>query len=256
MLLAISSLTMNAQPMSYQAMRDNARFLTDRMAYTLGIAPSLLDDLYMINFDYIYGVNDYLDDIAIGYHYDDYMAICYARDAALRRLLSPYQWDRYIALDYFYRPISFTANRWRFAVYNYYPRTGHFYYRKPHHFASYHGGNFFAGMRPAGGRVGPGHIGGPAPHGAQPGGNHPHDNGITHPGNDHGNAGTHPGNNHNSNRGTFDSSRSSSRTSQGQRTMDNGQRTTVSNRQNTPATRSAGNGTTNANGVSRGAGRR
>ena len=67
----ITTMTMQAQPMSYYAMRENARFLTDRMAYTLGIATSLLDDLYMINYDYICGVNDYLDDVAYGYHYDD-----------------------------------------------------------------------------------------------------------------------------------------------------------------------------------------
>lgn len=117
MLLVLTSSTMNAQPMSYYAMRDNARFLTDRMAHTLGVASYLLDDLYRINYDYIYGVNEYLDDVACGYYYDDYMAVVYARDAALRRLLTAYQWNRYISLDYFYRPISFGNSRWRFAIY-------------------------------------------------------------------------------------------------------------------------------------------
>ena len=117
----ITTMTMQAQPMSYYAMRENARFLTDRMAYTLGIATSLLDDLYMINYDYICGVNDYLDDVAYGYHYDDYMAVLYARDAALRRLLSPYQWSRLMTYDYFYRPISFVNRRWSFSIYAWRP---------------------------------------------------------------------------------------------------------------------------------------
>lgn len=157
----ITTMTMQAQPMSYYAMRENARFLTDRMAYTLGIATSLLDDLYMINYDYICGVNDYLDDVAYGYHYDDYMMVMYARDAALRRLLTPYQWERLVALDYFYRPISFVNHRWSFSIYAYDPYRTHFYYGVPTRYNHYRGGHFFRGMAPAGGHIGP--HGGPGP---------------------------------------------------------------------------------------------
>ena len=61
--IMIASYT-KAQPMSYDAMSHNALFLTDRMAYTLGItSEAIIDDLYRINYDYICGVNDYLDDI-------------------------------------------------------------------------------------------------------------------------------------------------------------------------------------------------
>ena len=42
--LFFATLTVNAQPMSYEAMRMNARFLTDRMAYTLGLSADLLYD--------------------------------------------------------------------------------------------------------------------------------------------------------------------------------------------------------------------
>ena len=161
MLFVMATVTVKAQPMSYYAMRDNARFLTDRMAYTLGLTERLIDDLYMINYDYIYAVNDYLDDIAYGYHYDDYMAILAARDAAIRLLLTPYQWSRFISYDYFYRPIFFQNARWWFGVYDYYPRSTYFYFGVPRHYANYHGGHFFAGMRPARGHVGPGHGFGP-----------------------------------------------------------------------------------------------
>lgn len=168
--LFITSMTATAQPMSYYAMRENARFLTDRMAYTLGIATSLLDDLYMINYDYICGVNDYLDDVAYGYHYDDYMTVLYARDAALRRLLTPYQWTRLVALDYFYRPISFVDRRWTFSIYAYDPYRTRFYYHVPHHFNDYRGGHFFRGMAPVGGRIGGPHGGPNRPvHGNQGG---------------------------------------------------------------------------------------
>ena len=67
MMIMLTSLAASAQPMSVYAMRNNARFLTDRMAYTLGLSAALIDDLYYINYDYICGVNDYLDAVALGY---------------------------------------------------------------------------------------------------------------------------------------------------------------------------------------------
>lgn len=150
-MLFICSTVANAQPMSYYAMRDNARFLTDRMAYTLGITSALIiDDLYRINYDYICGVNDYLDDVARGYRYNDYMAVMYERDRALRVLLGANIWARLITYDYFHRPIIFANRGWRFGIYAYDSHRNHFYCKKPRHYKDYRGGHFFAGMRPAG----------------------------------------------------------------------------------------------------------
>lgn len=150
-LLTCTFAAAQAQPMSYYDMRENARYLTDRMAYTLSLPVSLLDDLYRINFDYICGVNDYLDDVAYGYLYDDYMDVLYARDYALQRLLSRAQWVRLMTYDYFYRPISFVNNRWRFTIYSYDPYRTRFYYRVPRYYADYRGGHYFRGMHPAAG---------------------------------------------------------------------------------------------------------
>ena len=56
-ILFIGAMTVNAQSMSIAAMRSNARFLTDRMAYTLGISdPFVIDEIYRINYDYIWGI--------------------------------------------------------------------------------------------------------------------------------------------------------------------------------------------------------
>lgn len=141
----------NAQPMSYMAMRNNARFLTDRMAYTLGITSlAIIDDIYRINYDYICGVNDYLDDVALGYYYDDYMAVCYERDNALRFLLGDVLWASLIRYDYFHRPIVFANRGWHFGIYSHMPYNSHFYYAPPSHYHSYRGGHFFHNMRPAG----------------------------------------------------------------------------------------------------------
>ena len=146
--LVVGTMTATAHPMSYSAMRNNARFLTDRMAYTLGLSTALLDDLYYINYDYICGVNDYLDDVALGYYYDDYMDVLRRRDIALQRLLTSAQWAALMTYDYFYRPISFVDRAWRFALYAFDHRPNYYYYRVPRHFNSYRGGHHFHGMRP------------------------------------------------------------------------------------------------------------
>ena len=149
------TLTMNAQSMSITAIRSNARFLTDRMAYTLGIRdPFLIDEIYRINYDYICGVNYYLDDIALGYYYDDYMAVCDARDIALRNLLGITVWNRLLGYSYFHRPIIFANHRWHFGIYDH-DRYGasYYHYAAPRPFGNgYAGGHFFGGMTPRGGR--------------------------------------------------------------------------------------------------------
>lgn len=136
-----------AQPMNYNAIRNNARFLTDRMAYTLGITSmAIIDDLYRINYDYITGVNYYLDDVALGYRYDDYMEICYERDLALRMLLGNVIWDRLITYEYFYRPIFFENARWRFGIYAYDYNRNFYHYSIPRYYDHYRGGHYFGGM--------------------------------------------------------------------------------------------------------------
>jgi len=172
--LFIGAMTVNAQSMSIAAMRSNARFLTDRMAYTLGISdPFVIDEIYRINYDYIWGVNEYLDDVALGYYYDDYMAVVAARDIALRNLLGVRLWNRVVNYSYFYRPIVFANHGWHFSIYDY-DRYGvnRFYFHAPRPLVTYTGGHFFRPMAPRGGRIAPprdmGPRGGiaPAPNGA------------------------------------------------------------------------------------------
>ena len=154
--LLAGAMTMNAQRMSTIAIQSNARFLTDRMAYTLGIHdPYLIDEIYRINYDYIWGVNDYLDDVALGYYYDDYMAVCEARDLALRTLLGTRLWNSILGYGYFHRPIVFVNRGWHFSVYDYDRYGAHrFYYHAPRPIArGYAGGHFFRGMDPRGGRI-------------------------------------------------------------------------------------------------------
>ena len=163
LMIMMVTMAANAQPMSVYSMRNNARFLTDRMAYTLGLSAAILEDLYYINYDYICGVNDYLDEVALGYRYDDYMEVLYARDRALRRLLSERQWALLMTYDYFYRPITFVDRRWSFGIYRIDHRMNHFFFAPPRRFDDYRGGRFFTGMRRIDGPAHPinGPVGGP-----------------------------------------------------------------------------------------------
>lgn len=197
-ILLAGATMMNAQRMSYDAMSRNARFLTDRMAYTLGVTSmAIIDDIYRINFDYIYGVNDYLDDVAMGYYYDDYNLICARRDNALRYLLGEYLWNRLVGYTYFHRPIVFHDHRWHFSVYDY-DHYGHhyFHYGAPTHYSNhYAGGHFFGGMPPR--TVGhSGHVG---DH------NHGYSGPVHH--NDHNNNYGAPGNNSRPQGGSYGGSR-------------------------------------------------
>lgn len=137
-----------ARPMTGEELRFNARLLTDRMVYTLGLSSGCIDDLYCINYDYLYGVNDYLDDIALGRRYDEYMYVVEMRDDALRRLLGAAAWTALVRYDYLYRPISFVRDTWNLLILSLDLRPTRFYYRVPRYYKSYCGGHFFHGMPP------------------------------------------------------------------------------------------------------------
>jgi len=146
-LLIMCASVVSAQPMNYNAMRNNARFLTDRMAYNLGITSgAIIDDIYRINFDYICGINEYLDDVALGYYTSEYKELCIERDRALQYLLGEAIWNRLMGYDYFYRPVIFENHRWRFGIYSHDMRMSFFYRSEPNYFHDYRGGHFFGGM--------------------------------------------------------------------------------------------------------------
>ncbi|MBR6287127.1 MAG: hypothetical protein IKR18_09130 [Bacteroidaceae bacterium] len=116
--------------MSVSRSREEARFLTDKMAYELRLTPSQIRDVYEINYDYFRS----LDDIYTDYSYEDRR-----REAELRYVLSRRQWNRYIDITYFYRPVTVVSGVWTFHVRTHYPRV-HYYYAEPHGYRTYVGG--------------------------------------------------------------------------------------------------------------------
>lgn len=130
--------------MSISKMRQNARFLTDKMTYELGLSMIQYDDVYEVNYDFINNIRYIMDDVVRGYAHavDRYYECLDIRNDDLRWILSSSQYNRFMNVNYFYRPIYTTQNNWLFRIYNTYVDKNLFYYGKPHHYKSYKGEHY------------------------------------------------------------------------------------------------------------------
>lgn len=139
LMLMVSIPSMGA--MSISKMRENARFLTDKMAYELNLSPMQYDDVYEVNYDFINSVRYIMDDVVRGSDYalDRYYDYLDYRNEDLRWILSSSQYRRFLGVEYFYRPIYTTHNSWLFRIYNVYRDVKLFYFGKPHHYKTYNG---------------------------------------------------------------------------------------------------------------------
>jgi len=131
--------TVNA--MSHSAIRENARFLSDRMAYELDLTPQQYDDCYEINYDFISAINPYMDDVCRGYTdaIERYYTYLDYRNDDLRYILTSHQYRTFLGLDYFYRPVYTYINKWIFRVYQVYNNRNFYYYDAPSIYRSYRG---------------------------------------------------------------------------------------------------------------------
>ena len=124
-------MTISANAMSYNAAKNEALFLSDKMAYELNLTAAQYEAVYEINLDYLMSLNGHAD--VFGIWWD-------RRNADLHYVLNAWQYDKYITLAHFYRPVAWKAGGWTFAVYSHYNR-GHFYNDRPKVFVTYKGGN-------------------------------------------------------------------------------------------------------------------
>lgn len=131
-LTALLTLTVTANAMSYAQAREQALFLTDKMAYELNFTEEQYDAAYEINLDYLMSVNTY-DDL-----YGDYWRM---RNLDLSYILLDWQYRAYCAASYFYRPLYWTSGVWHFAIYSRYPRRNYFYFGRPNIYVTYRGGH-------------------------------------------------------------------------------------------------------------------
>ena len=132
-LIAMLTITVQASmAMSYEQARNEALFLTDKMAYELNLTDAQYEAAYEINLDYLMSVTGYHD--VNGIYWE-------RRNADLRFILYSWQWDAFCAATYFFRPLYWDAGYWHFGVYARYPRRDYFYFGRPHFYASYRGGH-------------------------------------------------------------------------------------------------------------------
>lgn len=127
--------------MSKSKIRTSARFLTDRMAYELDLTPRQYDDFYEINYDFLYEANLVMDDVMRGYrdaiYY--YYELLDRRNEDANYVLNYYQYSRFMAADYFYRPIFNAGGRWNLRIYVTYSNHKFYYYDAPRHYKTYRG---------------------------------------------------------------------------------------------------------------------
>lgn len=140
----VTATSVSMAGMSISKVRQNTRFLTDKMAYELNLSTEQYNDLYEVNFDFIYNVRNLMDDVAHGYDWaiDKYYNYLDIRNDDLRWILSNSQYRRFLGMDYFYRPIYTSGRSWNFRVYITYTNHNLFYFGKPYHYRSYCGGHY------------------------------------------------------------------------------------------------------------------
>lgn len=135
--------SLNVMALSRSKVREYARFLSDRMAYELDLSSMQYNDCYEINYDFIDAVGDYLDDMERGYSYaiDRYYTYLDYRNEDLSYVLDPYQYNRFVATETFYRPFCVYDGSWAFRPYMTYSNHTHFYMSLPIGFKVYIGGH-------------------------------------------------------------------------------------------------------------------
>lgn len=122
----------DANAMSFAQAREQALFLTDKMAYELNLSEEQYEAAYEINLDYLMNVNT-VNDV-----YADYWR---QRNLDLQYILYDWQYSAYCAASYFYRPIYWSSGYWHFGIYAYYPHRSHFYFSRPACYNVYRGGH-------------------------------------------------------------------------------------------------------------------
>lgn len=129
-LVALFTVTVQASAMSYEQAREQALFLTDKMAYELNLTDDQYEAAYEVNLDYLMGINTY-DDL--------YGAYWRQRNLDLSYILFDWQYRMFCDASYFYRPLYWDGGFWHFAIYARYPHRDYFYFGRPVFYVSYRG---------------------------------------------------------------------------------------------------------------------
>lgn len=140
MMAVMAMLFSAAQAMPYLEARNEALYLSDKMAYELNLSMAQYNAVYEINFDYFYSVNRPSE--VLGKYWR-------RRNTDLRYVLSVEQYSRYRAILYFDQPLLWRNNAFSFRVYTRYSNRDLLYYDFPSVWMDYRGGhggsNYYSG---------------------------------------------------------------------------------------------------------------
>ena len=174
-MVMMMTIAISAAAMPYNTARNEALFLSDKMAYELGLIATQYEAVYEINLDYLLNLDSRAD--VFGLWWD-------IRNRDLRYVLSTWQYDLYMASEWFYRPVIWTNTGATFSIYSRYG-VGRMFFDRPAVFVTFKGGHshrtssFYAGH----------HFDSPNPRMGQGSHNNNHNNG------NHNNNGNHHNNN-------------------------------------------------------------
>ena len=125
----ITATVFQASAMSTARARQEALFLTDKMAYELNLTDYQYEAVYEINFDYFNSL--------VGT--SDILGIYWTRRAnELGYVLTSWQYHRFLESEYFYRPVTYRNNVWYFSIYDRYAYN-RFYRPAPKVYITYNG---------------------------------------------------------------------------------------------------------------------
>lgn len=129
-LLTLLAFAYQAKAMSFEQARQQALFLTDKMAYELNLTDDQYEAAYEINLDYLLSID----------HYDDLYGIYWRRrNQDLGYILYDWQYRAYCQANYFYRPLYYDTGYWRFRIYARYPYRDYYYFGRPVFYNTYRG---------------------------------------------------------------------------------------------------------------------
>ena len=131
-IMAMMTIALTTNAMSFTQAQREALFLTDKMAYELNLTDEQYDACYEINLDYLMDVST-VDDL-----YGTYWS---RRNLDMSYILLDWQLSVFRAASYFYRPLYWSAGCWHFGIYARYPRRTFFYFSRPTVYVSYRGGH-------------------------------------------------------------------------------------------------------------------
>lgn len=128
---AMMAMTVTANAMPYGIAREEALFLSDKMAYELDLTEAQYEAVYEINLDYLLNIDERFDVFGLSWS---------IRNRDLRHVLTSEQYDNFMGREWFYRPVAWNPNGWSFVIYNRYNH-GHLFRHHPAVFVSFRGGH-------------------------------------------------------------------------------------------------------------------